>query len=243
MGTVEAAREQFYRVVRKSEAVVVGTNKSLLMQLRSALKSIGFVNVHQSQSMTEAATLGQSSRVSHILFDLRGADMDSVQFVRNVLATNKGATLVVISENPALDNIFELIKAGTRGFLIPPPTIEGVEAVLLSATAGPPLSESILNAEDRNAAFAQLILTLLYRTASTMKDARGAKSAEQLVQRCMRGLRASCETAKMFCDGGLDSLREKIIDACIEHADDRKTRLGELRKSLKTQRQADGSGS
>lgn len=236
MSTSENAREQFYRTVQKSEAVVVGSNKNILMQLRSALKSIGFLNVHQSQSLVEASQLGVSPKVSHLLFDLRGADMDSVQFVKQVVSTNKAATLVVITENPALDNVFDLIKAGTRGFLIPPPTIEGVEGVLLSATSGPPLSEAILNAEDRNEALAGLVLGFLYRTAVTMRESRESNTGTQAVDRYMRALRAASATARMFCQGGPDALREKLIDCCIKRADERKTRLGEIRKNLRTQR-------
>lgn len=231
-----SASSEFYKGVDRYQAIVVGKNKNLLLQLRSALKSIGFPQVDLFQTYTEAFERAKMPTTSHILIELQEGDLSPISFVKDVIGENSQATMVVITDDPAVENAFDLMRSGVKGFLVPPPTMETLEAVFISATKGPPISESILQAEDRNEAFAELILNNLYKVAAMMRMARESHSALEAVDKCRLLLENSVATAKMYCEYGEDNLRDKIVAACIERGTDKKTRLGEVRKALKKAR-------
>lgn len=232
-----SAEADFYSGIQKYRALVVGSNKNLLHQLRSALKSIGFSRVDPYGTCSEALDRAKDSSTTHILFELEeNSEMSPVSFVEEVVKTNANATLVTISKDPGLDNVFDLLRSGARGFLIPPPTMESVESVFIAATKGPPISENILKAEDRNKAFTELVLNSLYRLATTMSLARQSETAANAVGRCYAQFEQAVNIARMFCEEGEDALRDRIVEQCIERATEQKTRLGEVRKALKKAR-------
>lgn len=227
----------FYAGISRYHAIVIGDNKTLLNPLRSALKSIGFPTVTPFATFTDALESSVLPSCSHVLFDAATDDLPGLEFVNRAVALNRKVIMIVITFDPAMDNVFDLIKAGARGFLVPPPTMESVESVLVSATSGPPISELILKADDRNNAFAVLILNVLFRAASARKEAATSRAAAVMADRFMAALQGAVATARMFCERGNEGLREALIEECIRRADRKKTRLGELRQNLRSQRQ------
>ncbi|MFN8390183.1 MAG: response regulator [Bdellovibrionota bacterium] len=231
-----ANANEFFAGISRYKAIVVGTNKAAVTSLRSALKSIGIQSVTPYPSLTEAVEAGQSTSTTHIIFEARLSDMPGVDFVRAVIASNPKCTLIAMTENPGPDNVFELLRAGARGFLIMPTTLSGVESVLVAATSGPPISETILRAEDRNEAFVTLALNLFFRARSSRKEMRTAATAAQMYQRSLLALGATMMTAKMFAEGGEERLQEKMVDVLVKKASAEKSRLSEVRKNLHTRR-------
>ncbi len=234
-------KKEFIQGIGRYHGVVIGANKALTNPLRSALKNIGFKNVDIAGTLAEGYESARRSSVTHVLFSTSDDSMDPIEFVQEVVAANQKAILVVITDNPGMDNVFDLIKGGARGFLVPPASLESVEAVLIAATSGPPISQTILQADDRNDAFARLILDMLFRVAAARKELLKTGKGGQMYDRFYMGLQASTATAKMFCEGGFDALQEKIVENCIKRADVKKTRLSEVRKNLRRGRGAAGS--
>ncbi|HMO16876.1 MAG TPA: hypothetical protein PKA63_01270 [Oligoflexia bacterium] len=211
-------------------------------QIRQAIKSLGFTQIATASSHMQAIEKTKLRNFSHVLFDAKPTDMPTFEFVRNMLEMDEKQILIAVSEQPKIDDVFGLLKIGSRGFIVPPFTTEMLETVIVQATEGPPLSDAVLNATDRNAAFTAIILNNLYRLSVAMRQAREFPTAARDVRIYSYGLRESVELAQLFCDGGDDKLREKIIEGCLNRAQDAATRLGRLRKKLKKDRVYDENG-
>lgn len=231
------ARRDFYQRIGSYNALVVGHNNPTLHQLRTALKSIGVANVTPAESYSAALVGTQSGKITHAVFDTKESDIPAQTFVEAMIKIRKDIVLIALSSDPAVDNVFDLIRAGARGFIVPPPTLASVESVLIAATNGPPFSESILRAKDRNQVFADLVLDLLYRAALLKRRSLDDSAAAPLFERAWRALVGTMDMSKMFCEHSQDHLTRSIVHSCMRRADDEnKSRLGKVRSNLTKKR-------
>lgn len=217
--------------------VLVVSAKSLVnAQLRQTLKTLGFSQVSSVASHVQGLERVRTRNFTHFLFDAKDSDMPSIEFVKQVMELEKEAIMIAVSEEPKIDDVFSLLRAGARSFLVPPLSADTIENILVLATDGARLSDAVLNAPDRNAAFVAVILNNLYRLSVAMRQAREFQSAQRDVKIYGYSLRESVEMAQIFCEGPETALREKIIEGCMNRAKDASTRLGRLRKKLKKER-------
>lgn len=237
-----ASEKKFARDRNQYTVMVMCTQGTTSSQIRQAMKSIGFTQMSTSSSHVQAIEKTKVRNFSHVIFEAKSTDMPSVDFVKQMLEMDSNTILIPISEQPRIDDVFSLLRAGARGFVVPPFTTEMIEMVLERATAGPTLSEAVLNAPDRNGAFTAIILNNLYRLSVAMRQAKEFSTAARDVKTYDYQFKESVELAQLFCEGSDDDLREKIIEGCINRAKDAATRLGRLRKKLKKDRVFDENG-
>jgi DNA-binding NtrC family response regulator len=216
--------------------VVVCANTQKLNQYKYISKTIGFPHVEGFSSHSYALSQISPNTVTHMLFDARSKDMDVVAFVDHMVSTQRNLTQVAITEDPVIDRVFDLICHGARGFLVPPVNLDTCESVLISATKGAPFSQELLEAKDRNKAFAEVILRNLYRLTIALKQARQSEAAEEYVLKFSQALDESVELARMFHEHSLAHLQAKIVEGCLWRADEERTRLTKLREDLKKSR-------
>ncbi len=221
---------------QKFSVLVVSAKSGTSSQLRQSLKSLGFTQISVVPSHVQAIERIKTRNFTHYMFEAKSTDMPSVEFVKAVIEMDANSVMIAVSEEPRIDDVFGLLRAGARAFLVPPLTVDMIEQMMVQATEGPQLSEAVLNAPDRNAAFVAVILNNLYRLSVAMRQAREFQSATRDVKIYNYSLRESVEMAQLFCDGGDDDLREKIIEGCVNRAKDASTRLGRLRKKLRKER-------
>jgi DNA-binding NtrC family response regulator len=227
---------QFYSGLSGYKMVVVCANTQKLNQYKYITKTIGFPHVEGYSSHSYALSQITPNTVSHLLFDARSNDMDVVAFVEHMFSTQRNITQVAITEDPVIDRVFDLICRGARGFLVPPVNLSTCESILISATKGPPFSEELLEAKDRNKAFAEIILKNLYRLTVALKQARQSEAAEEYVLKFSQALDESVELARMFHEHSLAHLQAKIVEGCLWRADEERTRLTKVRDNLKKAR-------
>lgn len=216
--------------------LVVCAQGSTSGQIRQALKSIGFQNMSTASSHVQALEKVKIRNFTHIVMDAKTSDMPSLDFVKKILEMDPKSIIIALSEQPRIDDVFGLLREGARGFIVPPFTTEMIENVFKQATDGPALSEAVLNAPDRNGAFTAIILNNLYRLSVAMRQAKEFTTAARDVKNYNYALREAVDLAQLFCEGGDEDLKEKIIEGCINRAKDAATRLGRLRKKLKKER-------
>lgn len=239
-GTARVDKSKLGTERQKAKVLVICPSGMLGSQLRQALKTIGFVNVSAAPTHVHALERIRGGRTfTHVIFDAKETDMKPLDFVEAVIKYEENATLIAISESPRVDDVFGLLRAGARGFLVPPFTTDTVESIMLRATEGPALSEAVLNAPDRNSAFVAVVLNNLYKLSVSMRQAREFPSAAREVVSYGFALRESMEMAQLFSEGSDEDMRDKIIEGCINRAKDAATRLGRLRKKLKRERGVD----
>lgn len=220
----------------KSQVLVVINKGNVSTQVRQSLKSLGFTQVSVVNTHVAAIERAQERNFSHYIVDAKDTDMVALEFVAKIMTMERDPVILAVSEEPKIDDVFSLLKAGARGFLVPPLNVESIEQVLVQASKGPVLSEAVLNAPDRNAAFVAVVLNNLYRLAVSMRQSREFVTAERDVKFYNYALRESMEMAQLFCEGSDEDLREKIVDGCINRAKDAASRLGRLRKKLSKSR-------
>jgi ActR/RegA family two-component response regulator len=229
------AKNAGYDRTRCSVLIICG-NGTTSSQLRQALKTLGFAQMSVAPSHVAAIERVKTRPFTHIIFDAKQTDMPPLEFVSQIMAIENSAIMVAISEQPRIDDVFSLLRAGARHFIVPPFNTETVEEVFTRASDAPALSEAVLNAPDRNGAFTAVILNNLYRLSVSMRQAREFQSAVRDVRNYKCQLQESLELALLFCEGNENDLREKIVEGCLSRAKDAATRLGRLRKRLSKQR-------
>lgn len=206
-------------------------------QIRGALKSIGFMKLTACSTHVAGLDRIKGRNFQLVIFDAANTDMPAAEFVSQALGLDGTSVLIAVSSEPRIDDIFGLLRVGARGFVVAPFTIEILENVLSRADEGPPFSEVVLQAPDRNAALSAVVLNNLYRLSVLMRQAREFESAKKDIQRYRAALSESMELAVLFCEHGNETcLVERIVDDCIARANTASSRLGRMRQKLQRER-------
>lgn len=217
--------------------LVIATNGTTSNQIRGALKNIGFSRLSAVASHVGGLDRMKGRNFEIVFFDAKSSDMPTMDFVRAAIELGDSAILIAMSSEPRIDDVFGMLRAGARGFVVMPFTIKIVEDVIIKAFEGLPFSESVLNAADRNAALCGVVLNNLYRLSVMLRQSREFPSAARDVERYRVAFNESMELARMFCEGGDDDiLRDKLMEDCIARANIAATRLGRTRKKLQEKR-------
>ena len=226
----------------KASVLIICTNGSVSSQLRHALKTLGFSQLSVAPTHIAGIERVKLRPFSHVIFDAKETDMPALDFTKQLVELEENVIAVAVSDQPRIDDVFSLLCAGARHFIVPPFTTETLEQVIVRATDKPALSEAVLHAPDRNGAFVAVILNNLYRVSVSMRQAREFESAARDVQNYKYQFQESVELAQLFCDGSEEVFREKIVEGCINRAKDAATRLGRLRKRLRKKRRIGEDG-
>lgn len=222
---------------RKDYSVmVVCSNGSRSNQVRQALKTMGFSQISAAPSHISGLDRFRVRKFTHVIFDASASDMPTLEFVSQMLEMDEDTCLVAVSESPRVDDVFGLLRAGARHYLVTPFTVNSMEEVLAEASEGAPLSEAVLNAPDRNGALVGVILNNLYRQSVLMRQAREFETARRELENQTAKLHQAVDMAKLFCEGTDDELVNEIVEGCIARANVAASRLGRTRKRLKNRR-------
>jgi PleD family two-component response regulator len=205
-------------------------------QVRGALKTLGFTQISAAPSHVTGMDRFKSRPFTHIFFDALSTDMPALEFVKAVAEIDQNCTMIAISEEPKVDDVFGLLRAGAKHFLVTPFAVDSLEDVLISASEGPPLSDAVLNAPDRNTALAGVVLNALYRQTVLMRQAREFATAARELELQTQKLMQTIDMARIFCEGSEENLLAEIVEACIQRANLAASRLGRTRKKLQSRR-------
>ena len=133
-----------------------------------------------------------------------------------------------------MEDVFDLLILGAKGYLVKPFTIDTIEEAILHASKGEPLADAVLQAKDRNEALVAILMTSLDKTALLHRQAEQFETAKRELPRSINIFRRSADLAKTFAKGGEEALIEAMERFCIERSKGPASRLGRLRKRLKT---------
>jgi hypothetical protein len=219
-------------------ALVIARTGQTSNQLRSALKTIGFNRLTACSSHVAGLERIKTRNYQLVMFDAKPTDMPVMDFVRQALELDQHSILIAVSDQPRIDDVFGLLRSGARGFVVTPFTIEGMESVLMRADEGPPFSEAVLMAPDRNAALIGVVLNNLYRLSVLMRQAREFESARRELNHYKFAFGEAMELARLFCEGADESiLLERIVEDCCTRANSASSRLGRMRQKLQKGRE------
>jgi DNA-binding NarL/FixJ family response regulator len=168
--------------------------------------------------------------------------MPAKEFLQKVLQSFPQMVCIPSSYEPNVDDVFDLLIIGAKGYLCKPFTADTLECAIISATKGEPMSPAVLNAKDRNEALVAIVMSSLDKAATVLRQAQQFETARREIPKSMAALQRSAELAKTFAKGGETALMEALEKFCIERSKGPATRLGRLRQRLKTGRGSEDEG-
>lgn len=224
----------------KASVLIVETEPNDRNNMRTAIKNLGYGGVSDVPNHMAAIEKIQGRRFTHIIFDAKKTNMPTQEFLKKVLEIDSQTIAIPSSYQPNVDDVFDLLIMGARGYLCKPFTADTLELAIAMATKGDPISDAVLQAKDRNEALVAIMMSSLDKTATIMRQAQQFETAKREIPKALGTLRRSAELAKTFAKGGEDGLIEAMEKFCIERSKGPATRLGRLRKRLKTTRAEPG---
>lgn len=216
----------------RASVLVVETDSLERNNLRTALKSLGYGAIADAPNHATALEKFNDRKFSHVIFDAKKTKYPMKDWLTKVFEIDPTITAIPASSNPSVDDVFDLLVLGAKGYLVKPFTMDTVENAILMATKGEPIAEAVLQAKDRNEALVAIMMSSLDRFANTYRQAQQFETAQRELPRLMSGFRRSAELAHTFAKGGDDGLLEALERFCIERSKGPATRLGRLRKRL-----------
>ncbi len=226
----------------KASILIVEADPNDRNNMRTAIKALGYGGISDVPNHLSAIEKMAARRFTHIIFDAKKTNMPPREFLQKVLEADSQTIAIPSSRDPNVDDVFDLLILGARGYLCKPFTSDTVEAAILMATKGDPLSDAVLQAKDRNEALVAIMMSSLDKAATILRQATQFETAKREIPKALATLRRSAELAKTFAKGGDQGLMEAMEKFCIERSKGPATRLGRLRKRLKTTRVVDENG-
>lgn len=112
--------------------LVVDDSSTMRRIIKNSLKRIGFEDIIEAENGRDA--LEKLADVDIILTDWNMPEMDGLEFVKRVRASDTKIPILMVTTNAAKDDIVEALKNGVNNYIVKPFTPETlkekVEAVL-----------------------------------------------------------------------------------------------------------------
>ncbi|MDC0357993.1 response regulator [Oligoflexia bacterium] len=220
----------------KAVVMIVEPNAADRNNLRTAIKTLGFGALTDVPNHAAALDKIQERKITHIIFDARKTNMPPKEFLAKVLEYDPTTVLIPSSCEPNVDDVFDMLIMGAKGYLVKPFNVEAVDLAVISATKGEPIADVVKQAKDRNEALVAIVMSTLDKTATLLRQAEQFDTAKREIPRAMATFRHASELAQTFAKGGEEGLFIALEKFCIERSKGPATRLGRLRKRLKTSR-------
>ncbi len=207
--------------------------------LRATLRSLGFKTIAESPNHLAALDKFEGRKFTHIIFDAKKGNYPMKEWFTQVLEIAPQIVAIPASANPNVDDVFELLMAGARGYLVKPFIRDTVDQSLALATKGEPIPDVVKHARDRNEALVAIIMTSLDRLATVYRQSQQFETAQRELPRAVASLRRASDLGLTFAKGGEQGLIDAMERFCVDKSRGPATRLGRLRKRLSTTRRAD----
>ena len=204
--------------------------------MRGALRNLGFGGVSDVANHMLAFEKLEQRKFSHIIFDAKDSNMPALEFLKKALEAGPQTICIPSSYEPQVDDVFSMLCIGAKGYLCKPFTADTLDNAIVNATKGEPISEAIIGAKDRNEALVAILMQSLDKAALVLRQSQQFETALREVPRSLNILRRSADLAHTFARNGSDGFLESLEKFCIERSKGPATRLGRLRKRLKTKR-------
>lgn len=216
----------------RAHILVVESDATTRNTFKQTLATLGYPSVFDAPNHAMALQKLAERPITHVIFEAKKSTMPAAEFLTAVLACDDKIIALPSSSEPSVDDVFNLLVIGARGFIVKPFAGDTLDSSIAMATKGEPLSEAILFAKNRNEALISLAMSNLDRLAQTMKQARQFETAQRELGKKVMAFKRAVDLAKTFAQGGEEKLLQAILDFCLERQNGPATRLGRLRKRL-----------
>jgi len=212
--------------------LVVEPEAGMRQAMRAALGSLGYGSVVDTSDHANALQKFEQRDITHVIFDSKKSTFKAKEFLQKLLEIDPKIVAIPTSSEPTVDDVFDLLVLGAKGYLVKPFTESGLDDAVVMATKGEALSDSILYAKNRNEALASLVMTALDKLTVVMRQAQQFETAKAELPKRHLGLKRAVDLGLTFALGGSPKLLDSIMDFCLERARGPASRLGRVRKRL-----------
>ncbi len=220
----------------KTSILIIEKDTAERNNLKTALKTVGFENISDSPDQLAALEKLEQRHFSHVIFNASEKTMPMDAFIAKLLEIENDVVAIAASGQPEIDNVFDMMIHGARGFLVKPFTFEGVENSITLATKGESINSLVLQAKDRNEALVAIVMSSIDNTANILRQSKQFETAKRDIPRYIANLHNSVTLAHTFAKDGTDGLLSSLQKFCIERSKGPATKLGRLRKKLQHSR-------
>ena len=220
----------------RASVLVVESDSGERSSFRIALKALGYGTMTDAPSHAAALDKMAQRHFTHVIFEARKTNMPPREFLGKVLEASEHTICIASSVEPNIDEVFDLLILGARGYLCKPFTVDSMEDAIVMATKGEPIAEAVFEARDRNEALVAVLLSRHDKLSNVLQQARHFETAKREIKPCLAQLVSASRLARTFAKGGDAGLLATIESFCIERSKGPATKLGRLRKRLKTGR-------
>lgn len=217
---------------KKSTVLVVDSEAQVRHTLRQSLASTGFEHVSDAPDHAYALQKLEERPFTHVIFEAKRTRIHPKEFLRRAFELDDSIIAIPSSYEPTVDDVFDLLVIGARGYLVKPFTADTLDTAMLMASKGEPISEAVLYAKDRNEALASLILSSLDKLSVITRQATQFETARRELPGRLLGFKRSVDIGLTFALGGPDALQEALVELCLDRSSGPATRLGRFRKHL-----------
>ncbi len=226
-GAVMSSKER-----RQAVLLIVDTDASIRHTMRQTLMSLGYFSIQDASEHVVALQRLEESEVAitHVIFDAKNSRMPAKDFLKKALEFDPKLIAIPSSYEPTIDDVFDLLIAGARGFVCKPFTSEALDETIVMATKGDPLSDALSYASTRNEALASVILSSLNKLAMVKRQAQKFQTARREVPLRESSFRRSVEIGLTFAKGGPTALRDSIVKLCIERCEAGSGKVGRIKR-------------
>jgi len=212
--------------------LIVESDSTERNNMRACLQSLGFGELSDAANHVSALEKIDQRRFTHVIFNAVATNMPVTEFVMKSLECWPKLILIPMSFEPEADNVFDMLIAGARGFLVKPFNPASIDESIVNATKGERLAECVLKAEDRNSALAAILMQSLDNAALTIKQSAQFETAQREVSGKVANMYRIFDLVRTFSKGGVNGYLDALQKFCINRSSEPASQLGRLRKFL-----------
>jgi DNA-binding NarL/FixJ family response regulator len=221
--------------------LVIETDAQERTNLKTALKQVAFSNITDAPNHLAGLEKFNDRKFTHVIFDAKKTNYPMRDWLTKVFELSPNIIAIPASGSPSVDDVFDLLVIGAKGYLVKPFTFDTVDQAVIMATKGEPISEAVLKARDRNEALVAIMMSSLDKFSTIYRQSQQFETAKRELPRAMAILKRSADLAHTFAKGGEDGLLEALERFCIERSKGPASKLGRLRKRLTNTRSTDSA--
>jgi len=204
--------------------------------MRTMLKGLGYPGIAESPNHLASLDKFEGRKFTHIIFDAKKGNCPMKEWFSQIMEIAPHIIAIPASSNPSVDDVFDLLLLGAKGYLVKPFTRDTLDLSVTLATKGEPIPDIVRQARDRNEALVAIMMSSLDRLATVHRQANQFETALRELPRAQAAFRRASDLAQMFAKGGEDGLIDALERFCVEKSRGPATRLGRLRKRLSSTR-------
>jgi DNA-binding NarL/FixJ family response regulator len=224
-----------------ASVLVVETDAGDRTNLKTALKQLAFGTIVDAPNHLACLDKFNDRKFTHVIFDAKKTNYPMKDWLTKVFELAPNIVAIPASGSPSVDDVFDLLVIGAKGYLVKPFTFDTVDQAVVMATKGEPISEAVLQARDRNEALVAIMMSSLDKFATIYRQSQQFETAKRELPRAMAILKRSADLAHTFAKGGEEGLIEALERFCIERSKGPASKLGRLRKRLTNTRSSESA--